>query len=333
MLIVTDAWGFNELRELVCTSYDFEIGDDENSFEITIQRGEWEPVENSAFIYIPGTEFGGLVDYMETDTGNGTVKIGGYTWRGILQKAFIIPPKGQDYYTASGDVNDIIAQVIGEKWTEVFVGADAAGVTVSNYQFERYCSIYDGLKKMLASVDMKLVFNQVYQDNAFKLEAKAAPIVDLSERIDISSDMRINYKIAEDNTGAAVLICLGSGELKNRTVKYIYYQGAYGGYQGEWYISDTWLDIANIYAEVYDNPGAEVDDLIDGGKQRMLEIVSNKTLEVDFDADIDVPIGDIVGGTDYLSGMTIKAPIIGKILRMQNGIESTEYKLGTAMEG
>ena len=44
-------------------------------------------------------------------------------------------------------------------------------------------------------------------------------------------------------------------------------------------------------------------------------------------SDVDVEIGDIVGGRDRITGMSLQKPIVNKILRMNNGISSVEYKL------
>ena len=43
--------------------------------------------------------------------------------------------------------------------------------------------------------------------------------------------------------------------------------------------------------------------------------------------DVDMEIGDIVGGREYITGTVVKKPIINKILQKKNGIISIEYKL------
>ena len=43
--------------------------------------------------------------------------------------------------------------------------------------------------------------------------------------------------------------------------------------------------------------------------------------------DIDVEIGDIVGGRDYITGMYAAKPVETKIYHVENGIESIEYEL------
>ena len=65
-----------EVRVMLFNEYDFEIGDEENSFLITSPRAEWERVEENSRIYIPGTEYGGLYKRLESDTKNNSVAVG-----------------------------------------------------------------------------------------------------------------------------------------------------------------------------------------------------------------------------------------------------------------
>ena len=59
MIVVADANGA-ELRSLLFTEYDFEVGDDDNTFLVTCLRSEWETIYDGSRIYIPNTEYGGL---------------------------------------------------------------------------------------------------------------------------------------------------------------------------------------------------------------------------------------------------------------------------------
>ena len=72
MIVVADANGA-EVRSLLFTEYDFEVGDTENSFLVTCLRSEWETITDGSRIYIPGTEYGGLFKRLKTNTKNGTI--------------------------------------------------------------------------------------------------------------------------------------------------------------------------------------------------------------------------------------------------------------------
>ena len=42
---------------------------------------------------------------------------------------------------------------------------------------------------------------------------------------------------------------------------------------------------------------------------------------------IDVDIGDIVGGRDYITGISAKKPLFEKIITTENGLTSIQYNL------
>ena len=317
-VIIADAFGV-ELRSLLFREYDFEIGDKENSFLVTCNRAEWENVPTNARIYIPGTEYGGIYKRLESDTRNNAVAVGGYTWRGLLQKKVIIPPSGQAYATDSGELNQILARRVSEALPGLFVGSDeSTGVTVS-YQYGRYVTLYDGLKEMLRSAGYKMRIQ--YDQEQCRVVVDAVPIVDYSSQIEYSSDMNANYSMVINKMGVNHLICLGNGELQNRTVVHLY-ADANG------VISQTQtLFGADEVADVYDYAGAERETLIESGTDKMKANASKNEFAIDLESAQDVAVGDIVGCRDYITGNTMTAPITVKIVKWQNGFEKVEYQL------
>ena len=122
MIVVADANGV-DIRSLLFTEYDFEIGDTENSFLVTCLRSEWETITDGSRIYMPGTEYGGLFKRLKTNTKNGTIAAGGYTWRGMLQHKILSPPAGADYATDSGELNAIIGARVSAAFPGLFIGS------------------------------------------------------------------------------------------------------------------------------------------------------------------------------------------------------------------
>ena len=317
-VIVADATG-EEIRDLVYKEYDFEVGDDENSYLITCNSAEWETIEDGSRIYIPNTEYGGLFKRLEVDTKKGTVAAGGYTWRGMLQNKIIIPPSGQDYATDSGELNAVIGARVSAALPGLFVGSSVpTGVTV-NYRYNRYVTLYDGLKAMLKSVGYKMQIS--YDQETAKVIVGAVPIVDYSNQIEYSSDMNADYTMNMEATGINHLICLGQGELKNRTVVDLYVDGS-----GNISTTQTYFGVDEIVG-VYDYAGAARDDLIQSGTEQLAQEVNKNTFNIELESEKDVAIGDIVGGRDYITGMRMTAPITTKVVTWRNGFESTEYKL------
>lgn len=317
-VIVAAATG-EEIRDLVYREYDFEVGDEENSYLITCNSAEWETIEDGSRIYIPNTEYGGLFKRLEVDTKKGTVAAGGYTWRGMLQNKIIIPPSGQDYATDSGELNAVIGARVSAALPGLFIGSSVpTGVTV-NYRYNRYVTLYDGLKAMLKSVGYKMQIS--YDQEAARVVVEAVPIVDYSNQIEYSSDMNANYTMNMEATGINHLICLGQGELKNRTVVDLYVDGS-----GNISTTQTYFGVDEIVG-VYDYAGAARADLIQSGTEQLAQEVNKNTFSIELESEKDVAIGDVVGGRDYITGMKMTAPITTKIVTWRNGFEKTEYKL------
>ena len=318
MIVVADANGA-ELRSLLFTEYDFEVGDDDNTFLVTCLRSEWETIYDGSRIYIPNTEYGGLFKRLKTNTKNGTISAGGYTWRGMLQNKVLCPEAGDDYATDSGELNAIIGSRVSAAFPGLFIGSsESTGVEVS-YQYNRYVTLYDGLKAMLKSVGYKMRIS--YDMETGKVIVEAVPIVDYSSQIEYSSDMNANYYMTKEGTGVNHLVCLGNGELRDRVVVDLFVDE-----NGNISETQTFFGADEI-AQVYDYAGAARDDLIQSGTEQLKNLRNQNSFRIDLETVTDVEIGDIVGGRDYTSGMRMTAPITTKVVTWRNGFETTEYKL------
>lgn len=318
MVIVSDPNG-NELRSLLFTMYDFEVGKSENSFAVEIKRQEYERIPDRARIYIPGTEYGGLFRRLATNTSQDVITPGGLTWRGMMQKKIISPPSGMDYATDSGELNAIVKSRVESALPGLFIGTTASTGVEVTWQYARYCTLEEGLSDMLKSKGYRLNIEYSQEDKA--VVVSAVPIVDYSQSIEFSADMRINYIMSMQGDGVNHLICLGSGELKDREVYHLYVDE-----NGNIGTTQYYTGVEEI-TEIFDYAGAELDDLIQTGTQRLKEIRNTNIFEIKVDTDTELAIGDIVGGRDYLSGMTMRSPISGKIVKWEQGFQTVEYRL------
>lgn len=322
--IIVAAPDGTELRSMLFSEYDFEVGDEENSFLVTMPRDEWMATANDSRIYIPGTEYGGLYKRLETDTKDNSVAVGGITWRGMLQYKIISPEAGQDYATDSGELNAVIGARVSAAFPGLFTGsAESTGVTIS-YQYTRYCSLYDGLKAMLKSAGYRMEIQ--YDQATRKVVVSAVPIVDYSAEIEYSSDMNADYSMKLDRTGVNHLICLGSGELKDRIVEHLYVDG-----DGNISQTQTYFD-ENEIAETYDYAGASREDLIQSGAEQLKGDLARNEFRIVLESEREVAVGDIVGARDYITGYTVTAPITTKIIKCEEGFVDIEYKLSNDVE-
>jgi hypothetical protein len=238
----------------------------------------------------------------------------------MLEKKIICPPSGQDYTTDSGELNAIIKARVEAAFPGLFVGVDVStGVTVNSFQYDRYCTLEAGLTKLLKEYGYRL--NISYSQPLKAVVVSAVPIVDYSQSIELSSDMRTDYTMQKQTDGVNHLICLGKGELKNRTVYHLYTDA-----DGNIGTTQHFFDADEI-ADVFDYSGGELPDLIKSGREKLEELMNANEFSMKVDTDIEIGIGDIVGGRDYLSGMTMTAPIAGKIVKWENGTQKIDYKL------
>lgn len=295
------------------------------TFSVQIARSNWrEELTFSSFIYITGTEYGGIIGEVLTDTTLDYVELKGLTWRGRLAKKIIQPPAGSDYKVVSGELHTVMKSLIEPEFDGLFVVSQRdTGVSVSNYQFDRYCTLLDGLTKMLKSKGyrLQLTFRREQNEPGY-LYIEAVPIVDYSNRIELSRDCQLNYTMDDKRDGVNHLIVTGKGELQDRNVFHLYVQknGSIGKTQ-------YYTGLQEI-AEVYENTSTETDELEETSREKLQELMNKKTFKMDVAAlGIDVNIGDIVGGRDYLTGMYMAKPVENITYELINDVESKTYKL------
>lgn len=324
-LILADQ-NLRDIRPVMDADIDIAVGSDENDYEVKIRRDRWD--ERYAYgniFYIKNTEFGGIIGRKKINTAEDTISLYGRTWRGKLDKKVIRPPDGQDYRKVSGELNSVLNTLVTEQFNDYFVVSQAdTGVTVTNYQFDRYCTLLAGITKMLKSVGYKLHIEYVQQERGQPgyVELSAVPIVDYSEQIELSQDSRLNFTFDETRNGVNHLVCLGKGELQDRQVIDLYV-----GQSGSIGTTQYYTGVQEV-AEVYENTSAETEELEEKGREKLQELMNSTSFSMDVEAlDMEVEIGDIIGGRDYVTGMYAAKPIAKKIYKVSGGSASLEYEI------
>lgn len=299
---------------------DLSFGKDsgENDFEITLGKSE-PALEDGAIIYAENTEYGGIVGGMKSNSNEETRVSIGRTWHGILNSKVIEPDPGADYFTISGDANECLAFMVARLGLSALFSAskELAGISINGYQFARYVKGYDGLVAMLASAGAKLKMRWI----STSVQMYAEKIVDYTDA-PIDSDEAI-LKVERYGNKVNHLICLGAGELAARAVIHLYVDqhGRIGGTQ-------FYTGVEEI-TEVYDYSNAQDnEELRAGGVKRLEELRNIDKVDVlaDESTDVEYDVGDVIGGTDTYSGNTAKATITQKIVKIDNGAVSIDYK-------
>lgn len=318
-LIATDAQHRDMVAIRDCT-LDLAFGSDENDFQLTVHEPD-ASLEAGAFVYVDGTEYGGIIDSTGSSLEGGVAAVAyeGRTWHGLLASRIIQPSSGQDYWTVSGDATDCVQKVIdriglGEVMTTS--PARASGLTVSSYKFDRYTDAYTGLKKMLESCGGKL--HMVYDSGMLRLSA--LPIATYGG---VDSDL-IDYSYDRDWHPVNHLICLGTGEGKDRVVVHLYAdtEGVVSETQ-----SITGLDEVQA---VYDYSNADRAELVEKGREKLEALQAQGGVDVRIHDGLDLDIGDLVASHDRLSGIDVTAQVTKKIVKLAHGVLTVSYECGTA---
>lgn len=320
-IIIADPQGkelgyLTERREM-----DVEIGG-ENSFEILIDGADCPP-EYAAWCrwYVPGGEVGGLITDIEKQA-DGYVALRGDVWRGLLNRKVLCPAAGEERQTVSGDLNAIIAQLIKGRFDDLAAAeAKPAGVAVADYPLPRYCTLLAGLERLLGEKGYRLSLR--YDPVDKKLYIGAAAATDHSALLEYGSDSRVRFA-SRQYTGITHLICLGSSEEAGQMAEHLYVQpdGTITGTAGYSGLKEreAVLDCSNAHSQ---------EELMEKGLEALEKEKSGTSMSFCFNGEeMDIPIGDIVGGRDRSAGIEIRKPIIRKIIRVNGLSDSIECEVG-----
>lgn len=298
---------------------DFEIGNTSasNDFEIIVSEFAGKG------IYVPGTEFGGIIEHSNDKSMSNSRTLKGWTWRGLLTQWFIEPDSGNDYKIVSGEANTVIRELLSKVLGGFFYIPDTdSGLTIDDYQFKLHVSVLEGLMDMLSTYEYKLCIyaKRTAPGEPIKVFLEAKPAVKIMGTYD--EDTGLGLTFTDNQMGVNHLICWGKGELKNRQ-RIDLYINEKGKVSDKQYFTGFQERQA-----VFDYGNAEsLADLRKQGIKRLKEIASSKKLQIDEVGEVDLEIGDIVAGRKNDIGLVIERPIISKILRVSGRTESIEYKV------
>ena len=298
---------------------DLAFGKDENDFECEVDI-ESNCCSEDFLLYIEGTEYGGIVDTIKIDTEAKKLTYCGRTWTGILGSKVLKPDAGEDYLIVNGETNTVLRGLIARMGLDGLFAAsvDDSGIVVSNYKFNRYTDGYTGILKMLESVNAKLKIKY----NGGSVVLSAEPLIDYSQNEEFDSS-QVSFSVEKHYNMVNHLICLGSGELSERQVVHLYADA-----EGNISTTQSIFGVDEV-EKTFDYPNAEsADDLVDRGKERFEELRNLDTINIDFDANQDYDIGDIVGARENLTGVFMAKPIEKKIVTIKSGLININYKIG-----
>ena len=292
----------------------------DNDFELQVEEAVWEkyPMIKGHYLYEVGTEWGGMVE--DVNHVGTTVKVGGPTWRGMLARKIISPPAGQAYKAITAmEANQAIAALVGTSLGPLFAVSTAdSGMTVSG-SF-RYTNLLAAIHSMLQQYGARLEI--IFDGTQVVLSAVSSvdyTDTELSQEYEAPLESSVAYGEAYNH-----VIALGRGELAEREVVEL------------WRLDDGTITTTiqpvglNDKQFVLDYPNAEsLEELTSSATDKLIESSPVESIGINLDEiEIDFKLGDVVGGRDKVTGLTISKPITQKILKIDKNGRKINYKAG-----
>ncbi len=197
----------------------------------------------------------------------------------------------------------------------------STGVILKNWQVDRYITLYDAIMKFLNANGYRLQIESKKDGTDFGyVSIQAVPVKDYSDTVRYDQDCHVDFNIRDYRRGINHLVCAGEGQNEERVVLHLYVQ------------KDGSVGKTKYYAgllertAVYDFSSADMEQLEEDGTKRLKELQNYKSIDVTVE-DMELELGDIIGGREQVTGTEIKKPIVRKILKIKDGKAEVEYKV------
>lgn len=256
-------------------SFDMEYGvgeKDTNTFECKIQKynpammGD-NPLTQDFILYVENTEYGGIIDRIESNTKTGEITLSGRSWHGLLNSFVIEPPTGLAYRSYYGTSSEVLAQMIEDVGLEQFFVVDEDpddDIIVTNFEV-RYEPLYDAMIRMLNFYSGK--FKCYYKNGQVHILGVLACNYAVNEEFDSS---QVPFKVGITYNNINHMICMGQGNGEKRAIIHLFtddngvlqeYKLVDDPIQDSDYILDKSQQVVvgvHEKAYVYDYPNAEI---------------------------------------------------------------------------
>ena len=318
-LILATAVG-RQVKVIRYPVFDCDCNGNNKDFSLSVPVSDWDgSIRHGMRLFIPGEEYGGIIGQISTDTGLNMVTVSGHTWRGMLADKVICPPDGEDYLTVSGDLQAVLRQLIGDRFPGTIVAAEGlSGVPVNNYQFKRYCTLLEGLSDMTKACGARLDLR--YDEMTDRMVVRGVKARDYSYEIELSQDYALNFTFDDVRNQPNHMIAGGKGELHEREIIHLY-----ADVKGLISTTQTIFGVDEIVT-FYDNTSSE--NLEADARKKFAELRNKSSQKMTIESiPGEVRIGDIVGGRDYITGLTMKAPIANIVLKINGDMITKDYTL------
>lgn len=291
-------------------------------YTLTVDSGN-QSILDDGFVYIPDTEYGGIIDKKTPSTITGNTVYYGRNYRGILNSKIIYPQAGQDYKYISGDIYEILTNLVDEFNLSSYFTLDKesiSGYEVSNYKVDRYCSLYSLMMSLSKKFNKNLWLN--YDISYKKILITFRSAIDYSKE-ELYCDAKLDMEVTKSSRLPTHLLCLGSGQLKERIVADIWLNADRKTFNTDHQVFFGVDDYTKIYENVNSN---SKEDLLSAGISKFEELINVDTISVTLNAEDNLKIGDIIGGYEPVTKTSATSTISNIIVTVEDGILSTNYE-------
>lgn len=307
----------NRIEQGVLQNYEVDFDTtNQKDFQIVVGMNN-NVLQGGYWWYIEGSEYGGRVDKFEVLTESNKIKYTGRNFRGILTSKIIEPNAGEDYKIVSGNMQEVIGGLIADAHLQDLFIVDASDINISSHKINRYASLYDGICTIAKRYGV--IPSLMVQDG--KVHISFYHPTDYTDENEYTQD-DLNFSITKTYSDVNHLICLGQGELKDRTVIHLY-----ADKDGNVSEKQTIFGLDEV-VDVYENTNAEdVAALKAEGIERLNELKNRDSFDVTV-PDITLKIGDIIGGLERVTNTYVAREIVNIIARIDDNRVDVEYKVG-----
>lgn len=323
-LIQTDARRYDV--GFVAASGDFEFGTSSSDGKVELSAAGPLPALGSV-IYAEGTDVGIVVQAVDTTGDLPTAS--GPTWTGMLAEgARLMPPSGSAYRTLSGDLNDVLREVVRDAGLSgvVEVVPGKVGIPVSQVlrgsrdegtgATGRFATPWDAVWQVCQACGCKVKAS--WEGSPVRLVLSGARSADYSEDELVCGLVDVKVSVS---TPVNDLLCLGKGEGVGREVIRLFADSSGN-------VSDRQTVFGALHrADTYSNTSSE--NLRADGTKKLREMQAEaQTVEVLVSGSraARFDLGDVVAGTDLASGVSAKATVSQRVVRLVGNVVSETYK-------
>lgn len=228
------------LGQLNSFDIDFDATEEKN-FELVIDEAL---LQKDYWFFIPNTEIGGIVDSITVNTEDNSVKYEGRNFRGILNDKIIDVPRGFNYVSAQGDIDDEINELLAAaELSEHFECLPPATENVDTWvdiAFEPFCTLYDGIMALASFLNLKLIF--AYNVVTNKVEITPMLTEDYTDYLTYTKNSSINLELQDNAMATNHFKLVGYGEDNAR-------------YQIDLFVNENAqiMDYANVFNPIKDS--------------------------------------------------------------------------------